>query len=51
MRLRSRDVVSRYYDGWLRSDDELAPIRTRNVCLRVQASGSHLSLNDENFNT
>lgn len=38
MQLRMREQVSRYYDSVLRSDDELNPAETRNVCLRVQAS-------------
>ena len=36
--LRARAEVSRYYDSVLRSDDELSPLETRNVCLRAQAS-------------
>ena len=36
-RLRAREAISRYYDGALACDDELAPGTTRNVCLRTQA--------------
>lgn len=32
--LRVRQLVAEYYDGWLVSDDEMAPVNTRNVCLR-----------------
>lgn len=28
--------MSQYYDGHLKSDDELLPVATRNVCLRSQ---------------
>lgn len=33
-RLRARASIKKYYEGWLRSDDEMLPCRTRNVCLR-----------------
>ena len=36
VQLRAREFVCQYYDGWLRSDDELLPVETRNVCLRSQ---------------
>lgn len=36
LRLRMRDEATRYYDGWVRSDDELNPTLTRNICLRSQ---------------
>ena len=39
VQLRARGFVSEYYDGWLRSDDELLPASTRNVALRVQPEG------------
>jgi len=32
--LAAHGLISRYYDGWLRSDDELYPCDTRNVSLR-----------------
>ena len=31
--LAAREAVSRYYDAELRSDDELAPVRTRDISL------------------
>lgn len=31
--------VRRYYEGQLRSDDEMLPCATRNVCLRLQPDG------------
>ena len=34
--LRLREVVVQYYDGWVRSDDELAPHSTRDISLRTQ---------------
>ena len=34
--MQARRAVADYYDGWLQSDDELAPLRTRNLCLRSQ---------------
>ena len=34
VRLRARASIKKYYDGWLVSDDEMLPCRTRNVCLR-----------------
>ena len=34
--LQARKAVADYYDGWLQSDDELHPLRTRNISLRVQ---------------
>ncbi len=34
VRLRARANIKKYYDGWLVSDDEMLPCRTRNVCLR-----------------
>ena len=34
VRLRARATIKKYYDGWLVSDDEMLPCRTRNVCLR-----------------
>ncbi|DBA99385.1 TPA: hypothetical protein ACH3X3_011985 [Trebouxia sp. C0006] len=39
VQLRAREFVSQYYDGWLKSDDELLPVETRNVSLRTQADG------------
>lgn len=33
-RLRSRSTIKKYYQGWMVSDDEMNPCRTRNVCLR-----------------
>lgn len=36
VQLRAREFVSQYYDGWLKSDDELLPVETRNICLRSQ---------------
>lgn len=33
-RLRARASIKKYYEGWLTSDDEMLPCRTRNVCLR-----------------
>lgn len=39
VQLRAREFVSQYYDGWLKSDDELLPVETRNVSLRVQPEG------------
>jgi len=33
-RLRARESIKAYYQGWLVSDDEMMPCRTRNVCLR-----------------
>lgn len=33
-RLRARASIKKYYEGWLASDDEMLPCRTRNVCLR-----------------
>lgn len=39
VQLRAREFVSQYYDGWLKSDDELLPVETRNVSLRVQPDG------------
>lgn len=36
VQLRAREFVCQYYDGWLKSDDELLPVETRNVCLRSQ---------------
>lgn len=33
--LRVREMVAQYYDGWLRSDDELAPHTTRDISLRT----------------
>ena len=35
VRLAGLALVKRYYDGWLRSDDELYPCETRTPCLRV----------------
>jgi len=35
VRLAGLALVKRYYDGWLRSDDELYPCDTRTPCLRV----------------
>lgn len=37
VQLRAREFVSQYYDGWLKSDDELLPVETRNVSLRSQS--------------
>lgn len=39
VQLRARQFVSQYYDGWLKSDDELLPVETRNVSLRTQPEG------------
>lgn len=39
VQLRAREFVSQYYDGWLKSDDELLPVETRNVSLRSQPDG------------
>lgn len=39
VQLRAREFVSQYYDGWLKSDDELLPVETRNVSLRTQPDG------------
>ena len=36
VQLRAREFVSQYYDAWLKSDDELLPVETRNVSLRTQ---------------
>ena len=36
VQLRAREFVSQYYDSWLKSDDELLPLETRNVSLRSQ---------------
>ena len=36
VQLRAREFVSQYYDSWLKSDDELLPVETRNVSLRSQ---------------
>lgn len=36
VQLRAREFLRQYYDGYLKSDDELLPIETRNVCLRSQ---------------
>lgn len=33
-RLRARASIKKYYEGWLTSDDEMLPCRTRNICLR-----------------
>jgi DNA polymerase alpha subunit A len=33
--LAANALVSRYYDGWMRSDDELYPCDTRNLTLRA----------------
>ena len=33
-RLRARESIKTYYQGWLVSDDEMMPCQTRNVCLR-----------------
>lgn len=37
VRLRARDMIAKYYEGNLVSDDELMPATTRNICLRMQA--------------
>ena len=39
-RLRAREAVAEYYNGWLQSDDELNPSTTRNVCLHTQVGSS-----------
>ena len=39
VQLRAREFVSQYYDGWLKSDDELLSVETRNISLRVQPEG------------
>ena len=39
VQLRAREFISQYYDGWLKSDDELLPVETRNVSLRTLAEG------------
>ena len=36
--LAGHALVKRYYDGWLRSDDELYPCDTRTPCLRVTSN-------------
>lgn len=35
VQLRMRNMISRYYQGRLRSDDEAIPCDTRNVCLNI----------------
>ena len=42
--LRAREVIAGYYDGWLRSDDELAPHTTRDISLRTQVRRTQPSL-------
>ena len=39
VQLRAREFISQYYDGWLKSDDELLPVETRNVSLRTLTEG------------
>ena len=41
--MQARRAVADYYDGWLHSDDELAPLRTRNLCLRCQVRSQAVS--------
>ena len=42
MTLAGLALVKRYYDGWLRSDDELYPCDTRTPCLRVASNDTPL---------
>jgi DNA polymerase alpha subunit A len=39
VQLRLREAVGRYYEGRLRSDDDVMPCPTRNVCLREAGDG------------
>lgn len=39
VQLRARAVVTNYYDGRLKSDDDMLPCATRNVCLREVPDG------------
>ena len=39
VQLRMRDAVSRYYEGKMRSDDDMMPCPTRNICLRESSDG------------
>lgn len=39
VQLRAREFISQYYDGWVKSDDELLPVETRNVSLRSLPEG------------
>ena len=41
--LAARKHVEQYYDGYLRSDDELHAVQTRNVALRWAADNTLLS--------
>lgn len=34
IRLKARQSIKKYYQGWMVSDDEITPCRTRNICLR-----------------
>jgi len=39
VQLRLRDAVGKYYENQLRSDDDMMPCPTRNLCLRESADG------------
>jgi DNA polymerase alpha subunit A len=39
VQLRLRDAVGKYYENQLRSDDDMMPCPTRNICLREPADG------------
>ena len=39
VQLKMRQAISRYYEGKMRSDDEMMPCPTRNICLRESSDG------------
>lgn len=39
LRMKARESIKKYYEGWLISDDEMVPCQTRNICLREPHDG------------